>query len=200
MAENGLPKDVKMRVLALMARGEKNPAISETLRTDYGIDYSTNKVALLRHRNQNTITEMEHMVLDAEAAEAEKIRSKSLRMLSRKLDRATADEVKIMELDQEYRDDKIDLKTYRRRKMGLLSVSIKELTLISESMHDQTKHGPGAPGDGGSSGSINLDATWLEKVMIAVQKNDILTITQLTLNQKQPHGSIIDATPTEAQA
>lgn len=194
MAEATLPKDVKMRVLALMARGEKNAGISETLSKEYGIEYTPNAVALLRRRNQDVITEMEHMVLDAEAAEAEKIRSKSLRMLSRKLDRATADEIKLMELDQEYRDEKIDLATYRRRKMGLLTVSVKELTLISESMHDQTKHGAGAPGDGGGAGGVNLDASWLERVMIAVKNNDILTLTKLTIT-KQPHGQVIDITP-----
>lgn len=192
-ADRKLDLSVKLKVCALMARGEKYATIQKFLKDKFNIDYTTSSLSMFRKRNSETIADMERLVLDAEVAEVERVRSKSLRMLNRKLDRASTDDLEIQQLDEDYRTGKIELSEYKRKKAGLIDLSVKDLATLSEKMHSQMKNGPGAPGGDGGSNAPALDGKLLSKLMAAIQSGDILTLTQLTLKTNAtPHH--LDAT------
>lgn len=175
----------KMKVIAMMARGEKYETIQRILLEDHQIEYTIKSLYNLRDKHKDTIAEMELMILEKEASDSEQIRVKSLRQLNRKLDKASADELMIAQIDKEYREGVIEnLGDYRRRKAGLLNLSVKDLTDVSKEMSAQTgsrgiKGAHGLPP--GDSGVDAPDPKWVEALMAAVQRGDTITMQQLTL-------------------
>lgn len=192
MSESNLPEKhnykldtpTKMKVLAMIARGEKYETISRILKEQHNIDYSSAGLAELKKSNADTIKEMELMILDAETSEAEQIRVKSLRQLSKKLDRASEDEAELQEIDRQYRAGEIELAEYKRLKTGLLKLTVKDLTAISKDMYAQSggKRGANAlPGAASTGGGDTPDPKWVEALMTAVQRGDTIAMQQLVI-------------------
>lgn len=182
-----LDTPLKMKVFAMMARGEKYGTIQRVLKEHHNIDYSQQSLSDLKKRHKDTISEMHSMILQDQASDAENIRAKSLRLLSRRLDQANADEVEIAKVDDEYRNGDMSLSEYRRKKAGLLKVSIKELTEVSKEMTAQSKHAgtlpgrlpAGANGDEDSGGSI--DPKFAEALSQAIARGDTVALQQLVI-------------------
>ena len=188
VAKNGMqtgPKlntDLRMKVLAMMARGENYDTILRILRDKYDVTITSGALSNLTKRHLDTIKEMELMILEAETAEAEQVRVKALRQLSRKLDKASQDETEIEELDRKWRDGEIkDMADYRRRKAGLLKLSVNELSKVSREMYSQTDKTK-APGQlPGTAGAGTPDPKWIEALMLAVQRGDTIALQQLII-------------------
>lgn len=172
---------LKMQVLALMARGEKYKDIRKILSEQHNITYSNNALSMLRKRNGDVIAEIERTIYASEAAEAERIRSKGLRMLSRKLDQASSDELELSAIDEEFRTTDMTLADYKRKKAGLLELSIKDVVHITDKMYTQTKDGPGASAPAGSAAPTAAEARALEAFHDAIKNGDTITLQQLTV-------------------
>ena len=185
MGVKKLDTPLKMKVLAMMARGEKYGTIVHILKDEHGIDYTPNGLTSLRNTHKEVITQMEEMILDAQASESEQIRVKSLRQLSRKLDKANEDEQALDALDAEYReDDEMTLAEYRRRKAGLLKMSVSELVLISKEMHAQNLKIKGPVGAAGLTNEApgGADPKFVEALMSAIQRGDTIALQQMVIN------------------
>lgn len=175
----------KMKVLAMLARGERYATIQSILKKDHDIDYSINSIRLLKKNHAETIAEMEAMIIEREASEAEQIRVRALASVSRKLDRASKDESELAELDRAYRDGELEIAEYKRRKKGLLDLSVTELLSVSKEMYAQTGKGknasiaPGSPA-GGGEGIANPQT--LEVLMDAIKRGDTVTLQQMVIN------------------
>lgn len=176
---------LKMRILAMIAREEKYKVILGILEKDHGIKYSVQSLRLLKKNHAKTIAEMQGMVLDKEASEVDQIRTRALRQLARKLDQATEAEREIAQLDEEYRAGDMELAEYRRKKTGLLNMSVSELLAVSKEMHGQS----GAKGKGASiapnphkPGSDEpLDPQAVEVLLTAIQNGDTITLSKQTI-------------------
>ena len=178
-----LDTPTRMKVLAMMARGEKYATIKRILLEDHNIKYSVDGLTKLKTRHSDTLKEMEYMILEKETSDAEAVRAKSLRQLSRKLDKAATDETEIEELDRQWREGEIeDMSEYRRRKAGLLKLNVKDLAEISKNMHSQTAGRKGAnalPVDPNATPAT--DPKWVEALMLAVQNGDTIAMQQLII-------------------
>lgn len=183
-----LDTPLKMKVLAMMARGEKYGTIQRILKDDHGIDYDQSSLSYLRKKHKDVIIEMEGMILDAETSEAAEVRAKALRQLGRKLDQAAGDELELAKLDEEYRTTEMTLSEYRRKKAGLLKMSVNELVLITEKMHTQSGAGkrgaaaPMLPGGGSSDDTGSADPRFVEAITAAIQRGDTIALQQLVIN------------------
>lgn len=177
----------RMQVLAMMARGERYETIKRVILDKYNVSVSSGYLAEQKQTHADTIKEMELMILEAETSEAEQIRVKTLRQLGRKLDKLANDEVELENIEDEWRRGEIeDLAEYRRRKAGLLKVSISELSKISKDMYTQTggKQGPNDLPTANGSGPAP-DAKWVESLMLAVQRGDTIAMQQLIITPTQ---------------
>lgn len=178
-----LDTPTKMKTLAMVARGEQTATILRILNDEHGVNYTRDDLSQLKRTNRDTINEMKQMILEAEASEAEQVRVKALRQLSRRLDKASEDEVEIHELDRQYRDGEIELNEYKRLKTGLLKLSVNELTSITKDMHTQsggkrsTNALPGTP----AASDNTPDPKWVEALMTAVQRGDTIAMQQLVI-------------------
>ena len=177
---------LKMKVLAMMARGEKYATISRILKDDHGVEYSSSALSQLRKNNADTLSEMEAMIFDAEAAESEQIRAKAMRQINRKLDRANQDDQELAHLDAEYREGKIDMGEYRRRKAGLLKLSVAELLMVTKEMSAQGQgrkvaSTPGAHAISDGQTPQTADPQYVEALMLAIQRGDTIAMQQLTI-------------------
>lgn len=179
---NKLDIPTKMKVLAMVARGEKTATILRILKDEHNISYGVSSLVSLKRTNADTIKEMKLMILEAEASEAEQVRVKALRQLSRKLDQASEDEIELQEIDRQYRDGEIELAEYKRLKTGLLKMSVRDLTSISKDMYSQSsgKRGTSSlPSDTPNANST--DPKWVEALMSAVQRGDTIAMQQLVI-------------------
>jgi hypothetical protein len=182
---------MKIQVLAMMVRGEKYKQIRKFLLDNYGVEYSNNALSMLRKRNPEVIAEIERTVVQAEASEAERIRAKSLRLLSRKLDQAAGDELELSAIDEEYRNGDMTLADYKRKKAGLLELSVKDVLQVTEKMHNQTKDGPGAVAPSGSVTPTAADARAAQTLAEAIKNGDTITINQIIVRLN--NGAPLDA-------
>jgi hypothetical protein len=178
---------LKMKVLAMMARGERYGTIRRILKDEHKIDYTDPALAALRKNNAEVLKEMELMILGSQAAESEQIHTKAMRQLNRRLDRASTDELEIDRLDTEYREGKMNLADYRKKKAGLIKMSVKDLLEISREMHTQigrrkVGQGSGALPSGISNEGASPDPKWVEALMTAVQRGDTIAMQQLVIN------------------
>jgi hypothetical protein len=193
-----LTTDQKMRALALLARGDTLSQVVGHLLDYYQVTVSESALSQLRSNNKETIAQMQQVVADGQSAEAEAIATRARRLINNKLDRAERDAKTLEELDQDYRDGKIkDVQDYRRRKAGLMKISINELTTISKAMHSQSQHTPIPPaGDtppalqsGSHSGATPAH---LEAMLQAIAAGNTVELQRLVFN---PKGAVTHGTP-----
>jgi hypothetical protein len=145
-----LTTDQKMRALALIARGDTLSQVAGHLLENYNITISESALSQLKKQHKDTLEKMREDIAEGQTAEADAIARRARRMLNVRLDRAERDGRTIEELDRQWRDGEIkDKEDYRKRKAGLLNISIKELVHVSQAMHRQampdTPPPPGAP-------------------------------------------------------
>lgn len=180
-----LDPKLKMAVLAMIARGEKYGTIVRILKEDYKIDYSKSSVAALKRDNKDVVVQMQSMILEAEASQADQIRVQALRQLNRKLGKAADDEQELESLDEEYRTTEMTLSEYRRKKAGLLKMTVSDLVLISKEMHSQSGKAkapltPGLAGSGETDDSTNgADPKFVEALMGAIQRGDTVSLMKI---------------------
>lgn len=142
-----LTTDQKMAALAMIARGDTLSQVAANLLTEYEVTISESAIRKIKSLHQETILKMQETIADGKAAEAGDISKRSRHLINRRLDKAERDERALEELDQKYRDGEIDggAEEYRRRKAGLLKISVAELINISKTMHAQTIRIPALP-------------------------------------------------------
>lgn len=182
---------ITMKVLALMARGEKHGTILGMLRKDHNIEYSSQSLSLLRKKHKETVLSMQGLIIDAEATEAEKIRIRTLHRINRRLDQADVDEGELEKLNEDYRseDSEMTLSEYRRRKMGLVNLSVAELVTLAKEMHVQSvqakgRKASGAPQLPSGDGTVQEEqiTTLPEALMTAIKNGDTIQLQQMVIN------------------
>lgn len=184
-----LTTPIKMKVLAMMVRGEKYGTIQRILEEEHDISYSQKSLSHLRKNNIDVIKEMELTILDAQASEAQQTHTKLIRALNKKIDKATEDELELERLDEEYRTTDMTLTDYRRQKTGLLKISARDISQMAKDIHTQLDSKRKAVGTGSSSPTApggsedlpggGLDPKWVEGLTLAIQRGDTITMQQL---------------------
>ena len=177
-----------MRALALLARGDTLSQVAAHLLEYYQVTVSESGLSQIRSNNKETISQMQQVIADGQSAEAEAIANRARRLINNKLDRAERDGKTLEELDQQYRDGEIkDVQEYRRRKAGLLKISINELTTISKAMHNQSQHTPPPAGDDKPalpSGHSGATPAHLEAMLQAIAAGNTVELQRLVFNPK----------------
>lgn len=141
-----LTTDQKLRALALLARGDTLSQVAAQLLTDFNVKVTESALSQLRRAHQETLDKMRDAMVEAESASAEALLKRTHRMIGARLDRADRDGKELEELDRSWREGEIkDYEVYRRRKAGLMKISINELTTVSRTMHTQTVKMPALP-------------------------------------------------------
>ena len=180
-----LEQPVKLKVLAMLARGERGSVIRRILQDEHNVEYSQQALSELKKNNRDIIAQMQAMMLDKEVSEADQVRGLAMRQLRKKLERATDDELALDALDEEYRNTPtMSLAEYRRRKAGLLKMTVTELLMISKEMHAQAGKPKGAsiPNGGGAGTSQEgepADPAMAEALLSAIQRGDTITLQQM---------------------
>lgn len=179
-----LTTDQKMRALALIARGDTLSQVAAHLLENYDVKVSESSLSQLKKAHKETIDKMQENIAEGQSAEADAIAKRARRMLNNKLDRAERDARTMEEVDQDWRDGKIkDAETYRRRKAGLLKVSIAELNQITRTMHNISRPDtPPAPDQPAlPAGAVGHGSTpaQLEALLKAIQAGNTVEIQRL---------------------
>lgn len=179
-----LTTDQKLQALAYIARGDTFSQVAGHLLEEHNITISESALSQLKKTHKATIDKMIETMAEGQAAEADAILRRTRRMLNGKLDRAERDGRTLEELDQQWRDGEIkDAAEYRRRKAGLIKVSVAELTQISKTMFDQTIKDPGLP-PGSPAGALPPGASvktpaQLEGLLQAIAAGNTVEIQRL---------------------
>jgi len=178
---NKLNTAQRMRVLALLARGDSFAMIHDHLQNTYGVDVHDSTISQIKKTHADTLATMTATIAEAEAADAESLLAKSRRMIGRKLQKAEADTSEIQKLDRRFRNGEISHLEYERERRGLLELSIQELTTVSKEMFNQSNKGlpPGSPPPGLPAGG-QQEAT--EALLGAIARGDTVEIQRLILN------------------
>lgn len=182
--------DQKLRALTLIARGDTNSQVVAYLLENFGVSITESAISQLHKNNKDTVNEMINKMVEGEQAEADAIVKRTHRMIAKKLDRAERDQNALDELDEMYRNNEIKVEDYRRRKAGLMKMSINELMTISKGVFAQTiKHPPalppGTPTPPGQRTAGNLPApNHLEAMLQAIERGDTVELQRLTFNPK----------------
>lgn len=172
----------------MMARGDTLSQVAGHLLTDYGVTISESGLSKIRTNHQDTINKMIDTMAEGQAADAEALLKRSRRMLNSRMDKAERDQHALEEVDQEFRDGKISVEIYRRKKAGLLKISITELIQISKGMHDQTRKDlppllPGASSSGAlPPGHHDANPAQLEALLQAIAAGNTVEIQRLIFN------------------
>lgn len=135
----------KMHVLALIARGDTLSQIVGHLLEDFNVKITEGAISRIKKHHADTIAKMRDTMVEAEAADASKILQRSRSMLGKRMDRAERDSNELDEVERDWREGKITQEEYRRKKAGLIRMSVSELVNISRTMHTQTIQQPPAP-------------------------------------------------------
>lgn len=189
-----LTTDQKMRALALMARGDTLSQVAGHLLETYQVTISESALSQIRSKNRDTIKEMQQVVADGQSAEAEAIAARARRLINVRLDKAERDANTLEEVDRQWRDGEIkDPKEYRRRKAGLLKISINELTTVAKAMHSQSAppppQSPDAPALPAGANHPTATPAHLEAMLQAIAAGNTVELQRLVFNPKAPHDS-----------
>lgn len=173
-----------MAALAMIARGDTLSQVAGHLLTDYGVKISETGLSQIKKAHKNTVIKMQETIADGKAAEADDILARSRRLVNRRLDKAERDERAVEELDQKYRDGEIKSpKEYRRRKAGLLRISIAELLNVSRTMHSQAVRPIGIALSSGDPADLPSSQpqtpAQLEAILLAIQAGNTVELQRL---------------------
>jgi hypothetical protein len=178
-----LTTDQKLQALAYIARGDTLSQVAGHLLEEHDVTISESALSQLKKNHKSTIDKMIDTMAEGQATEADAILRRTRRLLNGKLDRAERDARTIEELDQQWRDGELkDVAVYRRRKAGLIKVSVAELTQISKTMFDQTIKEPGAPAGGAGAlppGQSVKTPAQLEGLLQAIAAGNTVEIQRL---------------------
>lgn len=163
----------RMRVLALMARGDTYAQIRAHLQSQYDITISDNSLSDIKKRHGDTLAEMTRTMVEHEAIEAEDLLKKTRRMIGRKLSQAEQDANKLAKLDEQYREGDITKSQYDLKRAGLLGLSINQLVAVSKEMHNQVMKDipPGLPPGASATGAIGGGNPAITEAIVAAIKN-----------------------------
>ena len=179
-----LTTDQKLAGLAMMARGDTLSQVAGHLLTDYGVKVSESWLAKIKTNHRDTIDKMQNTMAEGQAADTEALIKRSRRMINSHMDKAERDSKALEEIDSQFRDGKISVKVYRRKKAGLLKMSVVELIQISKGMYDQTKRDliPLAPGASSLPPGHDPNPAQLEALLQAIAAGNTVEIQRLIFN------------------
>lgn len=177
----------RMKVLALIARGDTYEQISQILKKEDGKEISAPSISHIKKTHSDTLEKMRGMIVQQETAEVAEILVRSRRMTNRKLARAERDETELDKLNNEYRQGNISTKDYENKKRTLLDLSINQLVQVSKEMHSQILKPEDSPagseaGEKGARSNFNPDL--VQTITEAIKKGDTVKLQQVILNDK----------------
>ena len=126
-----LTMDQRMRAIAYIARGDTISQVAAHILEDFNIKITESALYRIKYDNAETIAKMQERLADSIAADLEGLVRQSHIHIARKLQKAERDSSELEVLDQQYRAGEIDKSEYQRRKAGLLTLSINELSTLS---------------------------------------------------------------------
>lgn len=177
-----LNEPLRLKVLAMMARGARYAEIQEMLEADHGISYTAGALSALRKAYAEVVQQMESLIIqENESTEAE-LRRKAMKQIGRKLDRANEDDAELTELDRAYRAGEMaNLAEYRRKKAGLIKMNISELVTIAKEMQPGKTKGEAVSPTGAPAGDAG-DPKLVDALMTAIKSGDTITLQQMIIN------------------
>lgn len=184
-----LTTDQKLRALALLARGDTLSQVCGHLLEEFDVTVSESALSQLRKAHRETVDKMQDTLAEAEAADAEALLRKSRQMIGARLARAKRDEHALEEVDRQYREGELDFETYKRRKTGLMKISIGELNNVAKATHTQImrERDPASSDDPElpSGNRSHTTPAHLEALLKAIQAGNTVELQRLVFNPVQ---------------
>lgn len=137
---------VEMRVVALLARGDKYKDIVVDIQTEFGRSISEPVISAVKKRNASSLALIRQRVVALEQADSEALLRKTHRLINKRLSQAENDLTARELLDQQLMNGEIDYKTWdeKRRALGA-PPTLAELTTVSKEMFHQSRIEGGKP-------------------------------------------------------
>lgn len=164
----------RLRVFALIARGDSNQAIVDEIQARFGIKVTMGAISSMKKAHADSIAVMKQAVAKAEIADAEALLTRSHRLLGKKLTKAERDESELEELYSHYRAGRITWKELQQKKAGLLRISVAELNAVSREMYVQTGKGDSPPRQ-----PIDATIAQTDALMSAIKAGDTVELQRI---------------------
>lgn len=183
-----LTTDQKLRALTLLARGDTLSQVAGHLLEEFDVTITESALSQLRKGHADSIKKIQDTMAEAEAEDAEKILSRTRKMIGSRLARAERDENAIAELDRKYREGEIEYDEYKKQKTGLMRISITELNNLAKSTHaqivrDRLSASPNDPAlPAGASAGAGSTPAHLEALLRAIQSGNTVELQRLVFN------------------
>ena len=187
-----LSTDQKLRALAYIARGDTLSQVAGHMLEEFDVTITESALSQLKKNHADTTDKMQTSLSESAAEDADALLKKTRRMLSVRLDRAERDANELAEVDRQYREGNIkSVEEYRRKKAGLLKISIAELTNVSKTMHAQTVKVPELP-PGATPGALPAgggaqNPAQLEALLNAIKDGNHVEIQRIVFNGGVPN-------------
>lgn len=146
-APKKLDAQTETQVVALLARGDTQQAITDWLKEEKGITMNVSAIGVIKKRNAEALSYMQNQLVQHEISLSTQILSKSRELIDKKLDRATGLEEKLEKLRQQFENDEITEKQYTLE-VDILwrsQLTIQELNAVSKEAFNQSQLESGKP-------------------------------------------------------
>lgn len=170
-------------IVALLGRGDTRNQIVEQVKAKFGRQLSDGTLVAVRKRNKENLEIIKQRWLEKNEADAEAIKHKANKILSKRLDRDEKVNAVVEKARQDYLDKVIEFKEYLEIVRSHKENTISEIVSVSREMHNQVKETP----EDRSSGGSNTDA-----LIEAIKNSDTVALNQLIFKGGGGNDSSVD--------
>lgn len=164
----GISVQDETKIVALLARGDSYNAIH----TETGVSLDT--IGKVKKRNKENLDIITQKSLELEHSNAQAIKDKANKMLSKKLDADERNQDVLLQAKEDWLNNVIEFKQYEDILRRHKALSVSELVAVSKEMHAQASTGD-------SDKTPQADLTALTE---AIRNGDTVQLNQMIFNPK----------------
>jgi hypothetical protein len=169
-------KLTEMKILAMIVRGDTHRSIAEEM------NINVNTVTAIKKRNPDTIKIMREKLAEKQISSAQKILTKSRRLMESKLDQYESNEDKRLEIMRQFEDGEINHKEMTQELAKYPTGSLTELTAVSREMFNQNQVENNKPTS--IPGNSSEQKQQLVDLVRAIESGDEVKLQQIIFNPK----------------
>lgn len=169
-------KLTEMKILAMIVRGDTHRSIAEEM------NINVNTVTAIKKRNPDTIKIMREKLAEKQISSAQKILTKSRRLMESKLDQYESNEDKRLEIMRQFEDGEINHKEMTQELAKYPTGTLTELTAVSREMFNQNQVENNKPT--AISGNSSEQKQQLVDLVRAIESGDEVKLQQIIFNPK----------------